>query len=70
MRLLFAVVLKSAATSIIMAHNHPSGNLKPSEADKQLFRKINNAAELLDINVLDNLIITKVSYFSFTDEGV
>jgi DNA repair protein RadC len=65
MRLLFAVVLKSAATSIILAHNHPSGNLKPSEADKQLFRKINKAAKLLDITVHDNLIITKVDYYSF-----
>ena len=67
-RLLFAFVIKSAACSIILAHNHPSGNLKPSEADKRLFRKINNAAELLDVQVLDNLIISRRSYFSFTDE--
>ena len=70
LRLLFAVVIKSAACSIIMCHNHPSGNLNPSEADKRLFRKISNAAELLDVQVLDNLIISKEGYYSFTDEGI
>ncbi len=69
LRLLFAVVIKSAACSFIMVHNHPSGNLKPSEQDKRLFRKITNAAEFLDIQVLDNMIISKKGYFSFTDEG-
>jgi DNA repair protein RadC len=69
-RLLFAVVIKSAACSFIMCHNHPSGNLKPSEADKRLFRKITQAAEFLDIQVLDNLIISKTGYCSFTDEGI
>ncbi|MGC6431248.1 MAG: JAB domain-containing protein [Jejuia sp.] len=70
LRLLFAVVLKSAACSIIMCHNHPSGNLSPSEADKRLFRKITKAAELLDIQVLDNLIISKNGYLSFADEYI
>lgn len=70
LRLLFAVVLKSAACNIILAHNHPSGNLNPSEADKRLFRKISNAAELLDVQVLDNMIISKQGYFSFTDKGI
>ena len=69
-KLIFAVVLKSAACGIIMAHNHPSGNLKPSEADKQLHYKIKNAAKLLDIAVLDNLIITNESYYSFNDKGI
>ena len=69
-RLLFAVVIKSAACSFIMAHNHPSGNLNPSEPDKRLFRKISQAAEFLDIQVLDNLIISKEGYYSFTDEGI
>jgi len=69
-RLLFAVVIKSAACSFIIAHNHPSGNLQPSETDKRLFRKIKQAAEFLDIQVLDNLIISKEGYFSFIDEGI
>ncbi|MBP0905590.1 JAB domain-containing protein [Mariniflexile gromovii] len=68
-KLLFAVVLKSASSCVILAHNHPSGNLKPSEADKNLYFKIKRAAEYLDINVLDNLIISKDGYYSFNDEG-
>lgn len=70
LKLLFAVVLKSAASSIILAHNHPSGNLKPSVADKSLHTKIMKAAEYLDITVLDNLIISKNGYYSFVDENV
>ena len=70
LRLLFAVVIKSAACSIILAHNHPSGNLKPSESDKILGRKIAKAAKLLDIQILDNLIISKYGYYSFADEGI
>ena len=50
-------------------HNHPSGNLNPSEADKNLHKKIKSAAKFLDINVLDNLIITKNGYYSFADEN-
>lgn len=64
-RLLFAVVLKSAASAIILAHNHPSGNLKPSDADKMLHEKIKKVSKYLDIQVLDNLIITKTCYQSF-----
>tara|TARA_R100000935_G_scaffold46551_1_gene69995 strand:+ start:663 stop:1112 length:450 start_codon:yes stop_codon:yes gene_type:complete len=70
-RILFAVILKSLTTSIILAHNHPSGNLKPSEADKQLTKKIKNAGEFLDIKLLDHLIIIPDGdYFSFADEGI
>ena len=69
LRLLFAVVIKSAASSFIMVHNHPSGNLKPSEADKRLFRKTKQAAEFLDVQILDNLIISNEGYYSFADEG-
>ena len=69
LKLLFAVVLKSASSNIILAHNHPSGNLKPSESDKNLFKKIKAAAQFLDINVLDNMIITKNGYYSFVDEN-
>ncbi len=70
LKLLFAVILKSAASSIIMVHNHPSGNIKPSEADKMLYEKIKKAADYLDINILDNLIISGDGYYSFVDEGV
>lgn len=70
LKLLFAVVLKSASSSIILAHNHPSGNLNPSEADKRLYDKIKNAANFLDISVLDNLIIAKNGYYSFADENL
>ncbi|CAM4342968.1 JAB domain-containing protein [Gillisia limnaea] len=70
-RILFAVILKSLSTSIIISHNHPSGNLKPSEADKQLTNKIKNAGEFLDIKLLDHLIIIPDGdYFSFADEGI
>jgi len=68
-KLLFAVVLKSCATAIITCHNHPSGKLKPSESDKVIFRKIRDSAKLLDINYLDNLIISKIGKYSFSDES-
>ena len=64
------VALKSSATSILISHNHPSGNLVPSEADKDLTKKIQEAGKVLDIAVLDHLIITSESYFSFADEGL
>ena len=62
--------LELKAVSLILAHNHPSGNLNPSEADKQLTKKLKAAAESLDIKVLDHLIVTEKSYFSFADEGL
>ncbi|MBU2949712.1 JAB domain-containing protein [Tamlana agarivorans] len=67
-KLLFSVALKCNASSIIMAHNHPSGNLKPSEADKRLTSKLKEAGSYLDIVVIDHLIIAKGGYFSFSDE--
>lgn len=71
LRILFAVIIKSLATGIILVHNHPSGKLKPSEADKQLTEKIKNAAMLFDIKVLDHLIIVpNGDYFSFADECI
>ena len=71
LRILFAVILKTVSTSIILAHNHPSGTLKPSGADKALTDKIKNAAELFDIRVLDHLIILPSgNYFSFADNGL
>ena len=70
-RLLFAVVLKSISVGIILVHNHPSGKLQPSEADKQLTRKIKDAADYLDIKLLDHLILTPSgSYYSFSDNGL
>jgi DNA repair protein RadC len=68
-KVIFQVALKSNASSVILAHNHPSGNVKPSEADIQLTRKITRAGEVLDLSVLDHLILTKECYYSFADEG-
>lgn len=69
-KLIFSIALKACATSIILAHNHPSGNLKPSQADINLTRKMKDGGNLLDIVVLDHLIITSESYYSFADEGL
>jgi DNA repair protein RadC len=55
---------------MILVHNHPSGNLKPSKADEELTFKIRAAARYFDINVLDHLIITSEGYYSFGDEGL
>lgn len=69
-RLILAGAIKVAACSMILVHNHPSGNLKPSRADEDLTAKIKEAAKYFDIKVLDHLIITAEGYYSFTDEGV
>ena len=69
LKLIFAVALKCNASAIIVAHNHPSGNLKPSEADKLTTRKIKDGAETLDIQLLDHLIITKDGFYSFSNQG-
>lgn len=70
-RLLLSVALKTAATGIILAHNHPSGNLKPSEADKDLTNKIKKASEYMDIKLLDHLIIVSTDKFlSFSEDGI
>jgi DNA repair protein RadC len=69
-RIIMQTALKSNACSIILSHNHPSGNLVPSEADKDLTKKIREAGKFLDIPALDHLIITSESYFSFADEGL
>jgi DNA repair protein RadC len=68
-KLVFAAALKCNASSIILAHNHPSGNTKPSLADIDLTRKLKAGGELLDISVLDHLILTIEGYYSFADEG-
>ena len=70
-RLLFSVALKVAATNIILAHNHPTGNLKPSKADLELTQKIKEAGKFLDITLTDHLIISpKEKFYSFADEGI
>jgi len=69
-RLVMKNALAIGATSLILAHNHPSGTLKPSDADKKITNKLKAAGEHLDIKVLDHLIVTEVAYFSFADEGL
>ena len=69
-RLAFKSALEIGATSLILVHNHPSGTLKPSRADKQLTHKLKQAGQSLDIKVLDHLIVTQKSYFSFADEAI
>ncbi|QNJ98019.1 RadC family protein [Constantimarinum furrinae] len=69
-RLVFKTALRLGAVAIILVHNHPSGTLKPSEADRTLTQKLKKAGESLDIKVLDHLIITEKSYFSFADENL
>nr|BFF38213.1 JAB domain-containing protein [Tenacibaculum mesophilum] len=70
-RILFAIVLKTLSVGIILAHNHPSGKLQPSAADKELTFKIVKAAKLLDVKVLDHIIITpEKQYFSFADNSL
>lgn len=69
-RLVMKQALELGAVALILAHNHPSGTLKPSTADRQITQKLKMAAQALDIKVLDHLIITQKEYFSFADEGV
>jgi|TARA_B110000967_G_scaffold200160_1_gene235576 DNA repair protein RadC len=69
-RLLFKRALELASLGIIVCHNHPSGKLQPSTADKQITQKIKLAGVTLDIKLLDHLIVTEKSYFSFADEGI
>jgi len=68
-RLIMQSVILSAATKIIIAHNHPSGRLQPSAEDSFITSRVKKACELLDIELLDSLIITPESYYSFADEG-
>jgi DNA repair protein RadC len=69
-KIIFHMALQHQASALIMVHNHPSGNLKPSREDLVLTKKIADAGRMLDINVLDHLIITDSGYFSFGDEGL
>ncbi|KRD07552.1 hypothetical protein ASE21_18895 [Flavobacterium sp. Root901] len=69
-RLVFKLALENGATGLILCHNHPSGNLNPSDADMQITKKMKTAGEILDVKVLDHLIITETKYYSFVDEGI
>lgn len=69
-RLVFKTALEMGATGLILCHNHPSGTLIPSDADKQITRKLKLAGDSLEIKVLDHLIVTEMNYFSFVDEGI
>ena len=69
-RLIFKKAIDQLASSIIVCHNHPSGNLKPSEADKKLTTKLIDAGKIVDIPVLDHIIVSHDNYFSFNDEGL
>jgi DNA repair protein RadC len=71
MRILFAIVLKTLSVGVILAHNHPSGQLKASEPDQQLTQKVQQAARLFDVKVLDHIILAPDGrYYSFADHGL
>lgn len=69
-RLVLKCALEKRATSMILAHNHPSGNLEPSDADKKITRQLKEGAALMEVPVIDHLIISSSGYFSFADEGL
>jgi DNA repair protein RadC len=69
-RIVFKAALEFGATALILCHNHPSGTLIPSDADKHITKKLKLAGESLEIKVLDHLIVTENNYFSFVDEGI
>ena len=70
-RILYAVILKSLSTAVILCHNHPSGTLKASELDKEITEKIRKAGSYLDVKVLDHIILSPDGkYFSFADNGL
>ena len=69
-RLILATALNCLASGIIVCHNHPSGNLNPSDADKNVIKRLSEACKLMDMQVLDSVILTEESYFSFADQGL
>jgi DNA repair protein RadC len=69
-RIILKKALEENAVSLILCHNHPSGNLRPSRADEELTAKIKEAARFLDIKVMDHVIVSEEGYFSFADEGI
>lgn len=69
-RIILKKALENDAVNIILCHNHPSGSVKPSRADEELTKKINEAANYFDIKVLDHIIVSEEGYYSFADEGL
>lgn len=69
-KIIFKIAVEELASGLILAHNHPSGNLNPSQADIDLTKKLKESGKLLDIQVLDHLIVAGKKYFSFADEGL
>ena len=68
-KIVFQFALLSNASRLVLSHNHPSGNLQPSEGDREITRKIVKGGEMLDIQILDHIIVTSEGYTSFCDEG-
>lgn len=68
-KMIMKLAIDTLASGIVLAHNHPSGNLKPSQQDVAVTRQIKQAGQLLDINLVDHLIVTDHGYYSFADEG-
>ena len=69
-RVIFRIAIEHFATSLVVAHNHPTGNLTPSQPDISITRRIKEAGDLLDIKLLDHLIIGENSFFSFSEQGL
>jgi DNA repair protein RadC len=69
-RIIFKKALEVKATSLILCHNHPSGNLRPSRQDEEITAKLKDAGNLIDIKVVDHLIVSDEGYYSFADEGI
>lgn len=70
LRMIFSAALLANATAIILAHNHPSGNLTPSQSDIDLTHRIRNAGQIMNIGLIDHLIITTEGYYSFAEQGL
>ncbi|HVZ55470.1 MAG TPA: JAB domain-containing protein [Chitinophagaceae bacterium] len=69
-KLIFTAALKANASCLILTHNHPSGNVKPSRSDEEMTRRIKEACTLMDFSLLDHIIISREGYYSFADEGM
>jgi DNA repair protein RadC len=70
-RLIYGTALKAAASGLVISHNHPSGQLKPSDRDREVTKKIRDAGDMLDIKLMDHIIIgNDGQYLSFSDEGL
>lgn len=69
-KIIFKKAIELLASSLILAHNHPSGNLMPSAADRELTRKMRETGKIMEIEVLDHLIVAETGYYSFADEGI